>query len=115
VRVLATNAGGTSAPTNEVQVVVAGPMAPGAPTLNAPVVVGNTVNLSWSAGAGGAPTSYTLFAAVTPGGAPILSVPLTGNAIGFAGVPSGTYYLALVATNAVGTSPPSNQVTVVVP
>ena len=94
---------------------IAGPTPPGAPTLNPAVVAGNTVSLSWAPGAGGAPTSYTLFAAATPGGAPFLSAPLGGNAIAFGGVPSGTYYVRMVAHNALGTSPPSNEITVVVP
>ena len=116
VRIFASNAGGISGSTNEVQVVVAGPQPPGTPTLNAPTVVGHTVGLSWSAGPGGAPTSYTLFASATPGGAPFLSVPgLTGTSAGFNNVPSGTYFLRLVANNALGSSPPSNQVALVVP
>jgi titin len=116
VRIFASNAGGISASTNEVQVAVAGPQPPGTPTLNTPTVVGHTVGLSWSAGPGGAPTSYTLFASATPGGAPFLSVPgLIGTSAGFNNVPSGTYYLRLVANNALGSSPPSNQVALVVP
>jgi hypothetical protein len=59
--------------------------------------------------------SYTLTASVTPGGAAIATVPLTGTTVAFAGVPSGTYYLHLTASNAAGTSAPSNQVTLVVP
>jgi hypothetical protein len=115
VRVVAQNAGGTSAPTNEVSFTVAGPSPPGAPTLNPAVVVANTVALSWAPGAGGAPTSYTLFAAATPGGAPFISAPLGGTSIAFGGVPSNTYYLRMVAHNALGTSPSSNEITVVVP
>ncbi|MGD9903379.1 MAG: S8 family serine peptidase [Vicinamibacterales bacterium] len=116
VRVLAQNAGGSSAPSNEVQFNIVGPQPPGAPTLNTPVVMGNNVSLSWAAGAGGAPTSYTLVAAASPGGTPFLSVPgLTGTSIGFGGVPSGTYHLRLIAVNALGASPASNEVALVVP
>jgi len=117
VRVFAQNAGGNSAnSTNQVQFTIAGPAPPGAPTLNAPVVAGNNVSLTWTPGAGGAPTSYTLLASATSGGAPFLSVPgLTGAGIAFPGVPSGTYFLRLVAVNALGSSAPSNQVTLVVP
>lgn len=116
VRVVAQGPGGASAPTNEVTVTIAGAAAPGAPVLNAPsVTAGRTVNLSWSAGGGGAPVSFTLIAAVTPGGAPIVVVPLGGNSVSFPGVPAGTYYLRLTASNAAGTSAPSNQVTLVVP
>jgi subtilisin family serine protease len=116
VRVVAQNAGGTSAPTNEVSFTVAGPTPPGAPTLNPAVVVGNTVSLSWAAGAGGAPTSYTLVAAASPGGTPFLSAPVGGGtSIAFGGVPTGTYFVRLLASNALGNSPPSNEITIVVP
>ena len=114
IRVVAQNASGTSAASNEVTLTIAGATAPGAPTLTASAT-GSTVNVSWTPGSGGAPASYTLSAAVTPGGTPIVSVPLGGTSVAFAGVPSGTYYLRLTASNAAGTSPLSNQVTVTVP
>lgn len=114
IRLVAQNAGGTSASSNEVSFTIAGASAPGAPTLSGSAA-GSTVNLSWTPGSGGAPTSYTLSAALTSGGAPIVSVPLTGTGISFPGVPSGTYFLRLTATNAAGTSPPSNEVAVTVP
>ena len=115
-RVFAQNAGGNSPQSNEVQFVVGATAPPGAPTLNAPTVsAGNTVGLSWSAGAGPAPTSYTLFVALTPGGLPVGSVPLTGTSGSFPGVPSGTYFLKLVANNSAGASPPSLEVTLTVP
>jgi hypothetical protein len=78
-------------------------------------VNGTTVSLSWSAGAGPAPTSFLLTASLTPGGAPVASVPVTGSGIAIPGVAPGTYYLRLVAVNAAGTSPPSNEVVLVVP
>lgn len=115
VRVLAQNSGGTGAASNEVSFTVAGLAPPGAPTLQTPVVSGATVTLSWNPGAGGAPSSYTLIARATPGGAPLATVPLSGISVSFSGVPSGTYYLALTASNAAGTSPPSTAVTLVVP
>jgi hypothetical protein len=114
-RVLAQNASGTSAPSNEVVFTVAGTEPPGAPTLHAPTVSGSTVILSWIAGSGGTPTGYTLSASVTPGGPPIVTVPLVGTSVSFSGVPSGTYYLRLTASNSSGTSPPSAQVTLTVP
>lgn len=114
VRLLAQNDGGSSPPSNEVTVTVAGLTAPGAPTLSASVA-GSTVSVSWIPGNGGPPSSYFLVATVTPGGAPVASVPLAGAGATFPGVPSGTYYLQLTASNAAGTSPPSNQVVVTVP
>jgi hypothetical protein len=115
VRVLAQNASGTSAPSNEITVTVAGATLPGAPTLHPPMVTGSTVALSWSAGAGEPPTHYTLTASATPGGAPIVSVPLTGTATSFANVPAGTYFLRLTASNGAGTSTSSAELTVIVP
>jgi hypothetical protein len=115
VRIRSRNACGSSGPSNETTVTIAAAPAPGAPTLNTPVVSGNTVMLSWSAGSGSAPTGYTLTASVTPGGAPIATVSLSGASASFPGVPSGTYYLRLTASNAAGMSPPSAQVTLNVP
>ena len=114
VRLVAVNAAGTSAPSNEVSLSVAGATVPGAPTLSGSAS-GGTVQVSWTPGPGGAPASYTLTASLTPGGAAIATVPLTGTSAAFPGVPSGIYYLRLTATNAAGTSPASNTVTVTVP
>jgi hypothetical protein len=114
LRLVAQNAGGTSAPSNEVTLTVAGLTAPGAPTLSASVS-GRTVSVSWTPGSGGAPTGYTLSAAVSPAGAAIATVPVGGTGVSFPNVPSGTYYLRLTASNGAGTSPASNQVTVTVP
>ena len=115
VRMLAQNAGGTGGASNEVGFTIAAPAAPGAPTLNPPQVSGSTVSLSWSPGGGGVPTSYVLVASTSPGGPAIVTVPLSGTSAAFAGVPSGTYYLKLIAVNGVGSSAPSNQVTLLVP
>jgi hypothetical protein len=116
VRLVAINAGGASAPSNEVTLTVTAPAAPAAPTMNAPVVSGSTVNFSWTPGAGGgAPTSYLLLASVTPGGPVIASLPVAGASISVPGVPSGTYYVRVSGVNSVGAGPASNSVTVVVP
>ncbi len=115
VRLVATNAGGTSPASNEVSLTVAGASPPGAPTLNAPQVTGATVTLSWAAGSGGPPAAFTLAAALSTGGTPIVTVPLTGTAVSFTGVPAGRYFLRLTASNAAGTSAPSNEVVLVVP
>ncbi len=117
IRVRAVGPCGTSDPSNEVVATIAGgpTTLPGAPVLDAPVVSGQTVSLSWSAGSGPAPTGYVLTGSLTPGGAPIASIPVTGTSVSFAGAPSGTFYLRLIATNAAGSSPPSAAVTLVVP
>ncbi|MEP7118317.1 MAG: hypothetical protein ABI880_12090 [Acidobacteriota bacterium] len=114
VRLVAQNAGGSSGSSNEVSLIVAGPAAPAAPALNPATVSGHTVNLSWTPGGGGAPTSYVM-TAFTSGGTVLATVPLTGTAASFAGVPSGSYAVRLVAVNGVGPSPVSNTITLVVP
>ncbi len=113
VRLHAQNSGGSSAPSNETVVTVAGPAAPAAPTLSYSGT-GNTLELSWEAGAGGVPTSYVLTASTTSG-ALVATVPLSGSSATFPGVPSGTYVLRLVGVNAVGASPSSSPVTVTLP
>lgn len=114
IRVVAQNAGGVSAPSNEAVLSVAGPTAPGAPTLNPAGGAGSTLNLSWTPGGGGAPTSYLLTASA-PGGGVLATLPLTGTSISIPGVPNGTYVLQIAGVNAVGTGPASNQITVTLP
>lgn len=116
VRLVASNAGGAGAASNEVVVTVAAPALPTAPALNPAVVSGSTVSFSWTPGAGGgAPTSYVLLASVTPGGPVIASLPVSGTSISVPGVPSGAYYVRVAGVNSVGTGAPSSPVTVVVP
>lgn len=116
VRVFAVNVGGNSRfSSNEVQVVVAGPSAPGAPTLNAPSVMGDTVGLSWTPGGGGVATSYVIGVALTDGGSVSPVSTVTSTSVSVPGVPSGTYFVRVIAVNGAGNSVPSNQVTVVVP
>ena len=109
-RVLAQNAGGTSAPSNEVAFTVAGLTAPGAPTLNAPTVNGSTLLFSWSPGSGGTPTSYTLTASSTSGGAPIAVVPLSGTSAALPACQRGGTFARLTASNGAGTSAASNEI-----
>jgi hypothetical protein len=93
------------------------PPPPGPPTNLTQDVRGTTVNFSWAAPAsGGAVTQYWLIASVTPGGAPIATLPISGSvsATQVNDVPPGTYYVRAVAANAGGSSPASNEVTVVV-
>ena len=117
VRVVAQNAAGFSAASNEVTLTVTPPSPPSAPVLNAPVKSGASVTLSWAPGAGGGvPASYELRVAAAPGGPPILApVTLAGTTQTFGPVPAGTYYLRLRATNTAGTSAYSNEVVLTVP
>ncbi len=115
IRLSATNSCGAVGPTsNEVRVDVSTPplpTAPGAPTMNAAVVVGATVNLSWAPSAtGGTPTSYQLGYALTPGApfVPLASYATTSESI--PGVPNGTYYVRVRALNGSTPGPPSNEI-----
>lgn len=112
LRVRATNAVGTSAPTADLAVAV-GCTPAAAPTFTA-TAAGSTVTFSWSVAAGTVRTE--LDAGYTPGTTAI-TVPITAPtaAIAFPGVPSGTYYVRARAVNACGTSGPSVERTVVVP
>ncbi len=116
VRVRALNAWGESAPSPDAVLVVDGTVQPPAPPNGlAATVVGATVALAWSPGAGGGlPSSYVIEAATAPNAlVPVLSLP--GTSLTVPGVPPGTYYVRVRAANAAGTSPPGAVVTIVVP
>jgi len=115
VRVLATNVCGTSAPSQEITLVVQPcAAAPANPTGLTRSVSGGIVTLGWSAAAGA--TSYTIVAGSATGGSN-LAVFATGTAATslVTPAPAGTYYVRVIATNACGQSGASNEVTVVVP
>lgn len=81
---------------------------PGTPNAPTATVNGSTVTIAWAAPAtGGSPTSYQLLAGSAPGLADLAVVPVNGTALVAPGVPSGVYYLRVVATNASGASAPS--------
>jgi hypothetical protein len=83
---------------------------PGPPTLTASAV-GNTVTISWTPDpAGGTPTSYTLYAGSAPGERDLAAIVLRGTTTFTATAPTGLYYLTVVARNASGAGPPSNEV-----
>jgi predicted phage tail protein len=114
VRVVATNEGGPSLPSNEATVAVAPLQAPGPPTLNAAQVNGANVTLSWTpASSGGPATSYVIVASLTSGGAAIATLPIAGVGTTVT-APPGTYFVRVAAVNAVGTSALSNEITVTV-
>lgn len=117
VRVRAANSAGTSAPSNEVVLVVAAPSPPLPPSGLTASVVGATVTLSWLAPAGGgAPSTYILDVGTDTGLSNLGSF-ATGSAattLNAPGVATGTYYIRVRAANAAGTSGPSNEVVVVV-
>jgi titin len=117
VRVKAQNAYGISAPSNEVElragVTAAPPSRPQAVTV---LVTGATLQLSWSAPAGGdAPTGYLLEAGTASGLSNVTTVPLGPSTTFVAdGIPPGLYYVRLRAVNSFGMSEPSEDALVVV-
>ena len=103
-RMYAVSPGGTSQPSNEVPVVVSAACTPpAAPTVTAQSA-GSTVAISWSGGAGA--TAFRLEAAYTPGGpaAVAQAFPASQTAVSFPGVPSGTYYVRVIAQSPCGSA-----------
>ena len=82
-------------------------------------VTGTTVTLTWGTPCPSIPpSSYLLEVGSSPGATDILSQFDTHGltrGITINGVPPGTYYVRVRATNSLGSSPPSNEVIVVVP
>jgi hypothetical protein len=74
------------------------------------------VTLQWSAPVGALPTTYIIEAGSTPGGTNLANFSTGGTATIFSasGVGAGTYYVRVRAANAIGTSPPSNEVILIV-
>jgi hypothetical protein len=113
VRLHAVNGTMRSAASNEIRIHVNVPVVPSAPANLLGLVNGSSLALAWTnTYAGGAPTSLVLD--VT--GALTTSVPLgLSDSFAFAGVPDGTYTLALRAQNGSGASAASNAVTLTFP
>jgi hypothetical protein len=97
--------------------VVAGAVAPGAPGNFTATASGNTVTLAWTAPASGDPaTSYVIEAGSGSGTANLANFS-TGNTqttYTTTGVPNGTYYVRVRASNSAGTSPTSREALLVV-
>lgn len=84
---------------------------PGPPVLSASAA-GNTVTVTWTPDAGGGvPSSYTLYAGTAPGTYNLAAIPLRATSL-TATVPTGLYYLTVVARNGYGASSFSNEVAV---
>lgn len=77
-------------------------------------VVGSTAELSWFPGAGAAPASYQVEAALSAGGPTIGSAPVATTSLTIPNVPAGTYFIRVRAVNAVGASTPSNEASLTV-
>ena len=117
VRVIASNACGQSAASADSVLRVGGALGPpGTPVQVTGTAAGGVITVSWVSSTGGAPTSHVLEAGTGPTLANLGTVGL-GAATGFTvgGVPAGTYYLRIRALNAVGSSPPSAELILVMP
>jgi hypothetical protein len=115
VRVKATNAAGTSAPSNESTLVVGGgcTTAPSAP-LGLFIVSnsGGTVSLAWTASAG-SPTTYIVEAGSSSGSSNLANLDLGSSVPGLTTpAPRGLYFVRVRGRNACGTSAPSNEIIV---
>lgn len=116
VRVRGVNGAEVGAATPDLLVpVTGGCRAPGTPTDLYAVTRGTTAYIQWSAGSGGLPSNFVLSASNVPGGAPIVTFPLGTNYLNIGGIPAGTYYVRVAATNACGVSAPSAEITVTAP
>jgi uncharacterized delta-60 repeat protein len=87
-----------------------GPSPPGQPTVTSAGVSGGVLTVTWSSGSGGPPTGHqlnfyvgpALVATIRTGPGTTFSVPLAPSVIGSFGV-------TVAASNALGSSPPSNE------
>ena len=114
VRVVASNPLG-SATSNEIVVLVPGPTPPAQPALAPATISGRTVTLAWSPGAGAPPTHYVHVARLPGNPQPIVTFPTQQPGLVVPNVPPGTYIVSVVAVNAVGASPESPPIQVIVP
>ena len=110
-RVRAMNAAGASVVSNEVAATV-GCTRPGPPTLTS-AVNGGLVRLVWTDPDGCSGTTYRILAGTQPGAANLGELAV-GDSVFTTLAPPGTYYLRVVAQTPLGTSDPSNEVTLAV-
>ena len=116
VRVVAVNAAGASAPSNEVIVVLAGGCtAPGPPTGLVATPSGASVTIRWNSPAsGGPPTGYVIDVGSGPGLSNVGSFPLPNTTTLTAPAPAGQYFVRIRALNACGSSAPSPELSFIV-
>ena len=114
VRVVAVNADGTSAPSNEVTVVLtSGCLAPSAPLNLRAIVLGSEAFIFWRQPLTGTPGGYTLQAGGAPGQT-FAEYPSGGTTLN-ANVGSGTYFVRVIARSACGNSAASNELQISFP
>jgi glucose/arabinose dehydrogenase len=119
VRVRSVSAGGVSAPSEEITIVVGAggcTAAPPAPSGVAAMVSGRTVRLIWTlAATGNGPASFAIEAGSVPGAADLAIVTVDGALRELVvNAPPGTYFVRVRSRNACGTSAASNEVVVTV-
>ena len=117
VRVRATNAAGSSAASEEIEIVVGagGAMAPGTPGPITTLMIGRRLVATWSGPFDGGPvTDFVVEAGTASGLADIGAIPVTVRRFEFDPVPDGVYYLRVRARNAAGVSAPTDEVMLVV-
>jgi hypothetical protein len=110
--------GGVPLPSNEISFQVVSMSAPpAAPTNLQSFMNGTTALFTWDLGSGGgAPGTMLLQAGFTPGGSELGTHPVGVAAqAAVPNVPPGTYYIRVLASNAAGTSAPSNEVQLLMP
>jgi hypothetical protein len=109
---------GTSAPSNEITVIVGNPtQPPGPPTGLAASVANSSVTLTWNAPAtGGQVTTYIIQAGSSPGESNLANFSTGSTATSFfaTGVGTGAYFVRVRGSNAGGTGAPSNEVLLLV-
>ena len=112
VRIRARNACGSSPPSNEVVVVVAGCAPTLAPATPSATVTNGTVSVSWGAVAGA--TGYVVEAGLSPGATNAGVFQVSGTSIAGA-APPGRYYVRIRARNGCGVGPASSEIVIDVP
>jgi predicted phage tail protein len=112
VRVRARSACGSSAPSNEAVVVVAGCAPTLAPATPVASVTNGTVSVSWAAVAGA--TGYVVDAGLSPGATNAGAFQISGTSI-VSLAPSGRYYVRIRARNGCGVGPASSEIVIDVP
>ena len=111
IRVAGVNGAGQGPGSAEVSFTVGGGVAPGAPGTPVATVNGSSVTLSWTAPTtGGVPAYYLLTAGTTSGGRDLGTYSVGALTNITATMPSGTYFVRAIATNASGESMPSGEV-----
>lgn len=113
VRVRALNAHGSSAPSNELSLQVAGPGVPGQPQDLTASISGDLVTLRWNPPPNGpTPTGYTLEVGTALGSTNLGTFNVGNVTTLTAPAPPGTYYVRVRAVNALGTGNPSAEIVV---